>query len=114
MDMGQSVRSREVIVYADSTGREPFTDWLKSLRDGQTRRRILQRISRMQGGNLGDYKSLKSGVLELRLSFGAGYRVYFGEDGDTLVVLLMGGDKSTQTQDIETAKRYWKEYLSHA
>ncbi len=111
--MAHSARPREVIVYADSGGKEPFTLWLKALRDPKTRRRILQRIARLQSGNYGDFKSLKDSVFELRLSFGSGYRVYFGEDGDTVVVLLSGGDKSTQSKDIETAKRYWKEYLSH-
>ena len=67
-----------------------------------------------QGLHYGDYRSLKDGVFELRLVFGPGYRVYFGEDGDTIVVLLCGGDKSSQVQDIKRAKAYWKEYLSHA
>jgi putative addiction module killer protein len=79
-----------------------------------TRKRILDRLFRIESGNYGDYKSLKEGVLELRLKFGPGYRIYFGEDGDTVVVLLNGGDKGRQTKDIETAKAYWKEYLSHA
>ena len=110
--MPQPVRPRVVIVYADDDGKEPFTRWLKSLRDGQTRRRILQRITRLQSGNFGDFKSLGAGVSELRMTFGAGYRVYYGEDDNTLVVLLSGGDKSTQAQDIETAKHYWQEYLN--
>lgn len=112
-NMGQLVRPRKVIIYADNAGKEPFTRWLNSLKDGQTRRRILQRIARLQSGNFGDFKSLKNGVLELRLSFGSGYRIYFGEEGDRLVILLCGGDKTTQKHDIETAKRYWKEYQSH-
>ncbi len=111
--MAQSAQPREVIVYADAAGKEPFTHWLNKLRDGQTRRRILQRIARVQKGNYGDYKSLKDGVYELRFTFGSGYRVYFAEDGPRLVILLCGGDKSTQEQDIETAKNYWKEYQSH-
>ena len=111
--MANLIKSREVIIYADDNGKEPFTDWLNSVKDGKTRRRILMRISRLQSGNLGDYKSLKEGVLELRLSFGSGYRVYFGQDGDQLIILLCGGDKSSQTQDIEKAKHYWKEYQNH-
>jgi len=74
----------------------------------------LQRLARIQSGNYGDYKSIKDGIFELRLAFASGYRVYFGEDGDTIVVLLCGRDKSTQKQDIEQAKAYWKEYVSHA
>jgi len=83
------------------------------LRDSATRRRILQRILRLQSGNYGDCKSLKGGIYELRLMFGAGYRVYFGEDGDTIIVLLCGGDKSTQKKDIEKARVYWQEYLNN-
>ena len=83
------------------------------LRDGRTRRRILSRLLRVEQGNYGDYKALKDGVFELRFSFGSGYRVYFGEDGDTIVVLLCGGDKRTQSRDIAQAKAYWQEYLDH-
>lgn len=78
------------------------------------RRRILQRLRRVEVGNYGDYKSLKDGVFELRLMFGSGYRIYFAEQGETVVILLCGGDKSTQPKDIESAKNYWKEYQDHA
>jgi putative addiction module killer protein len=61
-------------------------------------------------GNYGDYKSVGEGVYELRFFFGKGYRVYFGEDGDTIVVLLQGGDKSSQSKDITKARAYWKDY----
>ncbi len=105
------MQEKQVIFYQDESGNEPFTDWINNFRDRLTRRRILQRIFRLQSGNYGDYKSLKDGVFELRLTFGAGYRVYFGEDGDKIVVLLCGGDKSTQQQDIKTAKVYWRRYL---
>ena len=83
------------------------------LRDGRTRRRILSRLLRVEQGNYGDYKALKDGVFELRFSFGSGYQVYFGEDGDTIVVLLCGGDKRTQSRDIAQAKAYWQEYLDY-
>ena len=69
---------------------------------------------KVESGNYGDCRSVKDGVFELRLTFGPGYRVYFGEDGDTVVVILCGGDKSSQAHDIEKAKAYWKEYLSDA
>ena len=101
---------KKIIVYQDSAGNEPFTKWLKSLRDPTTRRRILKRLYRVESGNYGDYKNLGDGVNELRFFFGAGYRVYFGEDGDTIVILLCGGDKDSQPKDIENAKIYWKEY----
>ncbi len=112
--MTNIVKPKTIIFYKDTAGREPFSKWIGDFRDPMTRRRIMQRVFRVETGNYGDYKSLKDGVLELRLDFGAGYRVYFGEDGDKIVILLCGGDKSTQEQDIERAKDYWKEYLSHA
>ena len=111
--MAKEVKEKKIIFYQDTAGDEPFAEWIESFRDSKTKRRILQRVFRVQSGNYGDYKSLRDGVLELRLDFGSGYRVYFGEDGDTIVILLCGGDKATQEQDIEKAKSYWKEYLSH-
>ena len=108
--MTHSVSPREVFVYTTKEGRQPYSDWLNGLRDGMTRRRIIQRVTRLESGNYGDCKSLKDGVFELRLAFGSGYRIYFAEDGNTFVILLCGGDKSTQEKDIEGAKAYWKEY----
>ena len=105
--------SKRVILYRDSTGREPLADWLNRLRDARTRRRILQRLARLQSGHYGDYRLLRKGVYELRLDFGPGFRVYFGEDRNTIVVLLCGGDKSSQRRDIERAENYWTEYRKH-
>lgn len=104
---------KTVIVYHDSAGREPFTDWLNSLRDPTTRRRILKRLLQLEQGHYGDFKPVGSGINELRFFFGAGYRVYFGEDGNTIVVLLCGGDKSSQSRDIQQAQTYWQEYQKH-
>jgi len=112
--MANITKQKQVIFYCDTAGNEPFINWLKGLRDSRTKRRILSRLFRVESGNYGDCKSVKDGVFELRLAFGPGYRVYFGEDGDTIVVILCGGDKSSQTQDIEKAKAYWKGYLSDA
>ena len=105
--------AKNVIVYRMTAGKEPFTDWLNSLRDPKTRRRILKRLLRLEQGNYGDFKPLGEGVNELRFFFGAGYRVYFAEDGDTIVVLLSGGDKDSQSRDIKQAQAYWQEYQSH-
>jgi putative addiction module killer protein len=99
--MTPAVTPRKVIIYADESGTEPFTEWLEGLRDTQGRRRILTRLRRVEQGNYGDYKFLQDGVYELRFAFGPAYRVYFGEEGDTVAVLLSGGDKSTQDKDIE-------------
>jgi putative addiction module killer protein len=104
---------KRVIVYAKKSGKEPFTEWLYSLRDVMGRKRILARVSRLQQGHYGDCEPVGEGVSELRLFFGSGYRVYFGEQNNQIVVLLCGGDKGNQDKDIEQAKAYWKEYLNH-
>jgi len=111
--MPNSNPSKTVIIYRDAAGKEPFNDWLNDLRDPRTRRRILQRVRRLESGNFDDCKSVGGGVTKLRFFFGPGYRVYFGQDGDTIVVLLCAGDKSSQRRDIRQAHSYWKEYLSH-
>ena len=91
---------------------EGFDRWLRKLKDRQGRLRILERIDRLAHGNPGDVKSVGHGVLELRLSFGPGYRVYFTQHGDRLVLLLCGGDKSTQQQDIEKAHQLAADWRS--
>lgn len=80
-----------------------FSKWLRALRDRQTRARIQTRIDRLQLGLAGDVKSVGKGVLELRIDYGPGYRVYFTQKGPELVILLAGGDKGTQDRDIKTA-----------
>ena len=105
---------QEVRVYARSDGGEPFTQWLRGLRDGQTRNRIRQRIARIRLGNFGDVRSVGEGVHELRIQFGPGFRVYFGREDDAVVILLCGGDKSTQARDIERAHDYWRDYRSRS
>jgi putative addiction module killer protein len=104
---------KTVIIYRDTDGNEPFTDWLNSLHDPTTRRRILKRLLQLEHGHYGDVKPVGSGVNELRFFFGAGYRVYFGEDGGTIIVLLCGGDKDNQRRDVQKAQAYWQEYKSH-
>lgn len=111
--MTKVAQEKQIIVYADNAGIEPFSEWMNNLRDAMGRKRIFTRIDRLAHGNYGDCESVGEGVKELRMFFGSGYRVYFGEQGSKLVVLLSGGDKSTQTQDIKQAKLYWKEYLKH-
>jgi putative addiction module killer protein len=82
-----------------------FDAWLRSLRDRQARSRINSRLLRLSLGNMGDVRPVGNGVSELRIHYGPGYRVYFVQRGAVLVVLLCGGDKSTQDADIEDAKR---------
>ena len=103
-------QTRELQIYRDPNGREPFTEWLKSLRDRTTRKRIQARIDRIESGNLGDHKSVGDGIFELRSQFGPGYRIYFGEVDNTIILLLCSGDKSSQGRDVEQAKDYWQEY----
>lgn len=80
-----------------------FAEWFRSLRDRQARARINTRIRRLSLGNPGDVKPVGEGVSELRIDYGPGYRVYFASRGETLVILLAGGDKRTQNRDIRTA-----------
>ena len=82
----------------------PFDDWLAKLRDRQARIRIVQRMNRLGAGNAGDHRSVGAGVFELRIDYGPGYRVYYVQRGQILVVLLCGGDKSSQDKDIKRAQ----------
>ena len=86
-----------------------FATWLAGLRDERARARILKRLDRAQAGNLGDVAPVGGGVSEMRIFYGPGYRVYFIQRGSELIVLLCGGDKSTQDSDIEQAKALAKE-----
>jgi putative addiction module killer protein len=101
---------KTLIVYKDSAGKEPFSIWLKGIRDTQNRRRILNRLFDLEHGHYGDVKSVGGGVYELRLFFGPGYRIYFGQENNTFVILLCAGDKDTQKQDIAKAHKYWNVY----
>lgn len=112
--MAADARAKVIVIYADAEGNEPFTQWLQGLKDRRGRQRIEARLLRLEQGNYGDCKSVGGGVSELRMFFGPGYRVYFAEDGDTIVVLLSGGDKSSQSKDIKQAQEYWQDYLSNA
>jgi putative addiction module killer protein len=87
-----------------------FDRWLRKLKDRQARLRIVERIDRLTYGNPGDTKPVGQGVWELRLTYGPGYRVYYLQDGDNLVLLLCGGDKSTQQADIDRAHRLTDEW----
>jgi putative addiction module killer protein len=100
---------KRVIVYRTPDNKEPFATWLFSLRDKIVRHRIETRIDRVRQGNYGDNKRI-AGIIELRLDFGKGYRIYCGEDAHVLVVLLVGGDKSSQESDIKKALSYWRDY----
>ena len=102
---------RNLRIYRTSEGKEPFRQWLISLPDKMTVARIRARLNRLRDGNLGDAKSVGSGVMELRFTFGAGVRIYFGQAGEEIIVLLIGGDKSSQSSDIQLAQEQWADYL---
>lgn len=104
------VQPREIQRYVTPDGKVPFAEWLNSLRDTKAQYRIDLRLNRVQLGNLGDYRSVGEGVYELRIDYASGYRIYFGQIGTTIVLLLCGGDKSTQNRDILKAIEYWREY----
>ena len=99
----------ELRYYLASDGKSPFEKWFASL-DGTASAKVTVAVTRLAQGNLSNVKSVGEGVLEYRIDWGAGYRVYFGRDGDSLVILLTGGTKQRQQKDIETAKELWADY----
>jgi putative addiction module killer protein len=100
----------EIHYYQTSTGEQPFVAWLEGLKDRQARARIEARLARVAVGNLGDVEPAGEGVMELRIDWGPGYRVYFARVGQVIVLLLCGGDKRTQQRDINRAKGYFEDY----
>jgi putative addiction module killer protein len=100
---------RTVQYYYSAPGIAPFREWRKSIRDQKTRAAIDARIARLRGGNFGDSWPIGDGASESRIDFGPGYRVYYGTDGKK-ILLLYGGEKSTQQPDINAALSYWKKY----
>ena len=101
---------RELKFYRTPNGKEPFSEWYDTIQDLNLQSRIDKRLERIANGNLGDYRSVGAGVFELRFHFGPGYRIYFAEVENTIVLLLCAGDKSSQTRDIARAKDYWLQY----
>lgn len=101
---------RELLIYETPDGQRPFSKWLESLRDINARAKIRARLDRVEVGNLGDVRAVGKGVSELRINYGPGYRVYFGQIGTTIILLLCGGDKSSQDEDIRQAIEYWADY----
>jgi putative addiction module killer protein len=89
--------------------RQPFASWFADL-DPIARAKVTRAIARLEQGNISNVKSVGEGVLEYRIDFGPGYRVYFGRDGEALVILLTGGTKKRQQRDIDAAHTYWQEY----
>ncbi len=103
-------RPREILFYETPAGKVPCRDWLDSLEGHAIYGIVLTRLDRMERGNFGVHHSVGEGVSELVIDFGPGFRIYFGQDGLDLVILLIGGNKGSQAKDIETAKGYWRNY----
>jgi putative addiction module killer protein len=99
----------EVREYLDRTGRSPYAEWFDGL-DASAAAKVASAVIRMSQGNLSSVKGVGSGVFEYRLDFGPGYRIYFGKDGEWLVILLAGGTKKRQSKDIKDATARWHDY----
>lgn len=104
----------QLLEYITEDGDNPFHRWLKSLKDRVARARIRVRLNRLRLGNFGDCKPVGKGVNELRVDYGPGYRVYYGKAKTTIVILLCGGSKKSQTKDIQLAQAYWADYKRRA
>ena len=102
--------SFEIVVYQTVEGTAPLEGWLIKLRDRLAKVHVLRRIQRAAMGNFGDHRGLGDGLYELRINYGPGYRVYYTQDGNTIVLLLCAGDKRTQTADIQRAREYKGDY----
>jgi len=100
----------KLIHYLSSNGKDIFQEWLDSLRDMSARVSILRRLDRLASGNFGDCKACGNSVSELRINVGQGYRVYYSRMDKVIILLLCGGDKSTQRKDIETAIGYLNDF----
>jgi len=96
--------------YTDETGKSGYSRWLESVRDPRAKARIMLQVDKLELGLFGDSQAIGVGLSELRIHFGPGYRVYYAKEGRHKYLLLLGGDKSTQSKDIRLAKKYWKDY----
>ncbi len=101
---------KTLISYIDSKGKCPFEDWLSSMKDIKARAIVRSRLARVRLRNFGNCEPVGRGVLELKIYFGPGYRVYFAIENQEIVVLLCGGDKGSQSGDIQKAKAYWEDW----
>jgi putative addiction module killer protein len=98
-----------VLLYEQESGRSPFADWFAGL-DRQAAAKVTVAVERLRLGNFSNIRGVGGGVQEYRINWGPGYRLYFGRDGEKLVILLCGGTKQRQNDDIERAKELWREY----
>lgn len=101
---------KQVRIYKTPAGTEPFSRWMDSIKDPVINARIRTRLARLYLGNEGDHEPVGKGVYELRLMFGSGYRIYYAKLGEMLIILLNGGDKKSQSKDIQLAQQYLVEF----
>ncbi|HNY02998.1 MAG TPA: type II toxin-antitoxin system RelE/ParE family toxin [Bacteroidales bacterium] len=102
--------NQTVLNYVLPTGKQPVEDWLDGLNDAKGRAKIRARINRFRAGNPGKFRMVGPGIMELKIDFGPGYRIYYAKVGDKIILLLCGGDKSSQSADIKTAGEYLSDY----
>jgi len=102
---------KELKYYKTKNNKIPFLDWLDKLKDKQVIKKIFNKLTNLIAGNFGDHHGVGEGVQELR--FKNGIRIYYGEENQTIVILLLGGNKSNQQKDIELAKLYWKDHKNN-
>lgn len=107
---GKNCKHFRVREYVTADGRSPFRKWLDSL-DLRAKALVQARILRVEDGNLGDFRSVGSGVFELKIDFGPGYRIYFGFSDNEMILILNSGDKGNQKKDIIRAIKFWNDYL---
>ena len=101
---------KQLLYYERTAGHYPFLEWLLNLKDPVVRRRVDSRLLKLEAGNPGHWRWVGDGVVELKEDFGPGFRLYLAEQGGTWVVLLAGGDKSSQAADIAAAKAFWADH----
>lgn len=104
----------QIVHYVSASDVDVYQDWLDGIRDRTTRARIARRVDRIKDGNFGDHEPCRDGVYELKIDFGPGYRVYYSRVGETVVLLLAGGDKSSQNKDIDKAVANLQDYKRRA
>jgi len=107
---GMEARPRTLFKYTTPTGEIPFSVWFSALRDGDAKTAIAKRLRRAEAGTLGHCDNVGEGVWGFKIDVGPGYRVYFGQDGPVLVILLCGGEKHGQQRDVNLALKFWSDY----
>ena len=110
LSIDYNIIMKQILVYKTESGKCPYDEWFYKL-NKTMQARIEKRIERVEEGNYGDFKKIDADISELRFTFGSGYRIYFTEANDIIVILLCAGDKSTQKDDIKKAKRYLKDLI---